>query len=204
MKITTSPTDTEEKIKQAAHKLFQQKGFAATKTRDIAEEAGINVALLNYYFRSKQRLFELVMLKTINDFFSGLDTLLNTTETSLEEKLQLFVDHYIDFLLDNPDVPTFIIMELRAHPEKYAKQLGIAHRIRHSVFIKQFQEAFAEQRTDLNPVHILMNLSALVAFPFVSAPLLKTAMPMDDTQFRQYMQERKKLIPNWILNMLQS
>ena len=64
--------DTEQKIKEAAKKVFQQKGFAGTRTRDIAEEAGINLALLNYYFRSKKKLYEIIMLESLREFFAGV------------------------------------------------------------------------------------------------------------------------------------
>ena len=70
--ITAKDLSTEEKIKAAAKKLFTQKGFAATRTRDIAEEAGINLALLNYYFRSKEKLFELVMKENVQLFLGTM------------------------------------------------------------------------------------------------------------------------------------
>ena len=60
---------TEEKFKEAARVVFTRKGYAATKTRDIAEEAGLNLALLNYYFRSKEKLFEIIMLEKITQLF---------------------------------------------------------------------------------------------------------------------------------------
>ena len=63
---------TEEKIKEAAKKVFLKKGYAATRTRDIAEEAGINLALLNYYFRSKEKLFDLIMLEKLEKFFGAI------------------------------------------------------------------------------------------------------------------------------------
>ena len=59
--MTEKEISTEEKILEAASKVFTEKGFAGTRTRDIAEHAGINLALLNYYFRSKEKLFEQVM-----------------------------------------------------------------------------------------------------------------------------------------------
>ena len=55
------PITTEEKIIRAADKIFTQKGYAATRTREIAEEAGTNLALLNYYFGSKEKLFRNVL-----------------------------------------------------------------------------------------------------------------------------------------------
>ena len=65
-------TSTEEKIKEAARTVFHKKGFAATRTRDIAEEADINLALLNYYFRSKAKLFEIIMVETLQMFINGM------------------------------------------------------------------------------------------------------------------------------------
>ena len=81
-------TSTEERIKQAARKVFHQKGYAATRTRDIAEEANINHAMLNYYFRSKEKLFEIVMMETMTQFFKGVGSILNDENTSLEEKIE--------------------------------------------------------------------------------------------------------------------
>src|SRR3546814_7833693 len=78
---------TEEKIKEAARKVFTRKGYAAARTRDIAEEAGINLALLNYYFRSKEKLFHQVMIERMQELFGVLIPVMNDTSTALETKL---------------------------------------------------------------------------------------------------------------------
>ena len=82
---------TEERIKQAARIIFQKKGLAASRTRDIAEAADVNLALLNYYFRSKENLFEIIMLETIGDFANKLIEVLNDTSTSFEYKVEQIV-----------------------------------------------------------------------------------------------------------------
>src|SRR5579859_5707706 len=87
---------TEEKIMEAARKLFTQRGYAATRTRDIAEEAGINLALLNYYFRSKEKLFDIIMLESLHDFRQHIIVALNDEKTSLENKIETLVSNYID------------------------------------------------------------------------------------------------------------
>ena len=87
---------TEEKIKEAAKKVFLKKGYAATRTRDIAEEAGINLALLNYYFRSKEKLFDLIMLEKLEKFFGTIAPVLNNVNTTLEQKITLFSNNYTD------------------------------------------------------------------------------------------------------------
>src|ERR1700733_13708884 len=84
---------TEEKIKAAARKVFTQKGYAATRTRDIAEESGLNLALINYYFRSKEKLFDIIMVENMQLFVHSVIDLLNDTKTTLQEKIKVLVGH---------------------------------------------------------------------------------------------------------------
>src|SRR6476620_6785299 len=104
-KITKPSADenTESKIKTAARAIFHKKGFAATRTRDIAEEASINLALVNYYFRSKKKLFELIMLETLTGFFQNMAIVFNDETTSLHNKLELVTEKYIDLMLSEPE-----------------------------------------------------------------------------------------------------
>src|SRR6187455_3388798 len=104
---------TEEKIKSAARLVFTRKGYAATRTRDIAEEAGINLALLNYYFRSKEKLFEIVMVEKMSKFFGVVAQVLEDKSMTVEEKTGTVVDNYIGLLSENPDLPIFILSEIR-------------------------------------------------------------------------------------------
>src|SRR6186997_2175697 len=102
---------TEEQIKDAARRVFTQKGYAATRTRDIAEESGCNLALINYYFRSKQKLFDIIMLEHIQSFVVSIMPILNDRHTTLKEKVAALVSHYIDMLKESPDLPIFILSE---------------------------------------------------------------------------------------------
>src|ERR1700677_3379868 len=97
-------SSTEERIKEAARKLFTQKGFAATKTRDIAAEAGINLALLNYYFRSKEKLFEIIMLENMEQFIRGVALTLLDEKATVHEKIEMLISSYIDMLTKEPDL----------------------------------------------------------------------------------------------------
>ena len=108
----------EQKIKEAARKLFTEKGFDAVKTRDIAEEAGINLALLNYYFRSKQKLFDLIMVENFEAFVQQLIPLLGDETLSLDETLEKVTGSYIDMLKLNPGLPFFIMNEMRSDSTK--------------------------------------------------------------------------------------
>src|ERR1700741_422233 len=96
---------TEEQIKEAARRVFTRKGYAATRTRDIAEESGFNLALINYYFRSKEKLFDIIIVEQLQLFVQSLVGIVNDPATTLFEKLHLLVSHYIDMLVQNPGIP---------------------------------------------------------------------------------------------------
>lgn len=189
---------TEEKIKEAARKVFTQKGYAATRTRDIAEEAGMNLSLLNYYFRSKEKLFEIIMLEKFQKFFGILVPILMNPTTKLDTKVETIASKYIDLILDNPDLPLFVLSEVRANPEQFARIVKQQNVLRNSVFIDQIRE----RRPDLNPLHFLMNIMGMCVFPFVMQPILQTITDMKESEFKQIMLERKTLIPAWVKAML--
>jgi AcrR family transcriptional regulator len=193
---------TEEKIKNAARTVFQKKGFAATRTRDIAEEAGLNLALLNYYFRTKEKLFEIVMFETMSDFLQGLTGIFNNENTIFEKKIELLAVNYINMGIEFPDVPLFILSEIRNRPEDLLKKTPIRQLITNSVFVRQFQEKVtAGEIKEPNLWHFIANMLGLTIFPIVAKPIISAIAGLNDAQFNQLMQERKKLIPVWIKAM---
>lgn len=194
---------TEERIKAAARVVFHRKGFAAARTRDIAEEAGINLALLNYYFRSKEKLFVLVMIETLSEFFGSVNAIINNPETSFEEKIEQFAAGYIDLIFREPDIPLFIMSEIRNNPEQLLEKVDIRKAVFNSVFIGQFAEAVeAGKIKDQNFFHFMMNFIGLIVFPFIGKPLLKAVTGLTEEQFNELIEERKKLIPVWIKAMM--
>ena len=195
--------NSEERIKAAARKVFHQKGYAGTRTRDIAEEAGINHAMVNYYFRSKEKLFGIVMLETMTFFFKGVSTILNNENTSLEEKIEQVVANYIDLLLEEPELPTFMFNEVRTNPEPFVANTPILQALEHSVLALQYAEAVAQGRiTEPNLIHTVLNVISLVIFPFIAQPIFTALSRTDKEAYKTLMLERKKLIPQWIKAML--
>jgi AcrR family transcriptional regulator len=192
-------TSTEEKIKAAAHAVFRRKGFAATRTRDIADESGLNLALLNYYFRSKEKLFDIVMKESIQQFFKGITGILNNTALSLNEKVSLVAENYIDMLSDTPDLPLFILSEIKANPERLAVDLNAKEIIMRSHLFEQLCEATGSR---INPVHFIINIISLTVFPFVASPLFRIVGDLKPQDFNKLVEERKKMIPMWIDAML--
>jgi len=199
----TKDISTEERIKAAARKVFHQKGFAGTRTRDIAEEAGINHAMLNYYFRSKEKLFEMVMMETMAQFFKGVNLMLNDEKTSLDEKIDLIVSNYVDLLLKEPELPTFILNEVRPNPQAFVEQNPIKEALTHSVLTRQYAEAVARgEITEPNLMQAILNVIGLVIFPFIAKPILTSIINIPEEQYKALMLQRKTLIPQWIKAML--
>lgn len=191
---------TEEKIKVAARKVFLRKGFAATRTRDIAEEAGLNLALLNYYFRSKQKLFEEVMKEKIQTLLQTLIPVLNNPTTSLEEKIDLIVSNYIEVLLANNDLPIFVLNELRKENISFISGIPVQKIFSQSSFVIQLKE----RRSDINPVHFLVSLLGMTIFPFVAKPILTRTGIVNEKSFQTLMKEREVLIPLWMNALLKT
>ena len=191
---------TEEKIKEAARRVFTRKGYAATRTRDIAEESGYNLALINYYFRSKEKLFDIIMLDNLHLFIHSVMAIVNDPATTLQEKIEILISHYIDMLIKNPDIPIFVLSEINANPAKLASKLGFS-KVQHGniYLVKQWKELAATKNAPkINPLHIIMNVLSMTIFPFVASPLLRNRTGISIEEFNKLMEERKQLIPVWI------
>lgn len=199
--------NTEQKIKSAAQKLFIQKGFAATKTRDITKEAGINSALLHYYFRSKEKLFEIIMRENLSKFLQVMSDHFNNISLTIEQKIEILVNAYIDLLIKNPDLPLFILNEMNSDRINNGQEKNeevkkiIKYR---TIFSKELEQAINVGRfSKVNPYHIISNLMGLTIFPFIAQPMLTGYTgKINRKQFNEMMLERKKLIPIWMGAML--
>ncbi|MCC7029429.1 MAG: TetR/AcrR family transcriptional regulator [Chitinophagaceae bacterium] len=196
---------TEEKIKQAAKRLFTQKGFAETKTREIAEESGINLALLNYYFRSKQGLYNIIMKENMASFKQGLAELFGDTQLDVYQKIEKLAHYYIDEFITNPDLPMFIVNTIYMAGNDSTILEEDETSASRKIFVNQIKELVAQRKIKpIHPAHILSNMMGLIIFPFVIGPLLKKRANINDKAFVEMMKERKKLIPVWIKSMLEN
>lgn len=177
---------TEEKIIAAAQDVFTRKGFAATRTRDIAEAAGINLALLNYYFRSKVKLFQLIMEGNLFKFFNTVLKLLNDDKTSLENKIEQFVENYTELLLKNQDLPLFVFNELKNQPNLFTQKLKVKSRLMNSSFYAQI----IKQKPDSDPIQFLVSLLGMTIFPFVA----KNVLFPEKEEFTDFVRKRKVIV----------
>ena len=196
--MKTDELSTEDKILLAASKVFTEKGFSGTRTRDIAEEAGINLALLNYYFRTKEKLFEQVMKVKIVLLFGQIIPIVTNEKTTLEEKIDLASVKYFDILTKNPNLPIFVLSEIQKKTSDVKSILPFEKVLNNSFLMQQIRE----KQPDQNPFHFLLNYLSMTVFPFLGKPILQSFDLMDDDEFQKFVTERKTLVPMWIKMML--
>ncbi len=196
--MTEKELSTEEKILLSASKVFTEKGFSGTRTRDIAEEAGINLALLNYYFRSKEKLFEQVMKVKIVLLFGQILPIVTNENTTLEEKIDLASEKYFEILSKNPNLPLFVISEIQKKNSFITKIIPINKIFENSIIIKQIKE----KRPEINPLHYLVNFLGMTIFPFVAKSVFNTFELMNEDEFQKFVEERKIFVPIWTKTLI--
>ena len=210
-KLPLSPKEkksqkTEQKIIAAAVSVFQSKGYAATRTRDIAEVAGINLALLNYYFRSKEKLFELILKQSMGELIDIMTVSMNDPTTTIEKKITTIVEAYHHLLAEKPGFPLFILNELnRGNHAVMLKATGLKKIYHKSHFAEQYLAAQSKGKFKSQPlIMLIMNMMSLTLFPFVAAPLLQMLGDLDKKEYRQFLTDRKEFIVKWTLQTLKS
>ncbi len=194
---------TEEKIYEAARRIFILKGMDGARMQEIADEAGMNKALLHYYFRSKENLFKGVFKDTFTKFFLKVkDTLIS--DASAKEKLIVFIDNYIDLIMANPYVPQFIINEINRDP-KVLKTLMFESGIEPQKILELFfDKVQANNLSKYDPRHIVISLLGMLIFPFVARPLLQMVYFNDNHEaYNQFLNERKEVVKNMILKFIE-
>ncbi len=193
----------EERILAAARKVFTTKGMAGARMQDIADEAGINKALLHYYFRDKDKLFETIFMDEAQRFFPKINAIFQS-EDPLFEKIEKFVDEYIDEMQENPYLPWFVLNEINRDPDTFMQRvLGESNRPKPAKFLEQIEREIKKGTIKrIHPVHLLMNLLSMTIFPFVARPMITRNLQMSETQFRKTMEERKKEIPKFIIDSI--
>lgn len=194
--------DTETKIKEVARRVFLEYGYEGTKIRQIADEAGVNLAMVNYYFRSKEQLFKSIYLETFREFIGRIAVLVNE-ETPLEVKIWKIVDRYTDFILENPSVPTFILSEMRQDGPAFFQEMKIKGLIDGSYFRRQLiEEAEKGNIRPVEPIQVIVIIMSNIVFPVMAQPIISYVGSLDTNGFRQFMETRKRMIPEMIMAYL--
>lgn len=180
---------TEEKILEAAKEVFMKYGLYGARMQDIANTAGINKALLHYYFRSKERLFDSVFDKALEKYFAQM-TVIGDKSLPLKERLMQYVDNIFTFFSEYPQMSMFIIKEISINPQMFHEKVKTLKHPK-SLLIPILQEAIEKKEIPpIDPVMFMVNLHSLCAYPFLASPLYKVILKKngydwdDDSQNR--------------------
>lgn len=198
-----SETDltTEHLILQAAKKVFISKGLDGTRMQEIADEAGINKSLLHYYFRSKDKLFDMIFKEIVMSFAPRIVEILNSP-LSLFDKIELFAGTYIDLLLENPHIPGFLVNEVAKNPSRIVSVLkmnGVDPDIMRSQLKKEVDAGVIRP---LKVEDLMANLISLCVFPFMAKNIFSNMLEMSDEDYMLFLAARKKEIPTFIINSI--
>jgi AcrR family transcriptional regulator len=196
---------TGEAILQVARKAFTQKGLSGARMQDIADEAGINKALVHYYFESKEKLFGLIFDQEFEKFFSSLVVLISA-DLPLFEKIAQIVSLNIERLSQFPDMPLFVINEVSRNPEIMAKRLK---RLQQKSVMEGFQKQINSEIKKgnikiISAEQLFINIQSLSIFPFIAKPMLKKVLQKTEKDYQEMIQVRKKELATFIINAIKN
>ncbi len=196
-------TESEEKIFLAALDVFSREGKNGARMQEIADRAGLNKALIHYYFRSKERLYEEVFSFVMRRYLLSLAASLKDN-TSFEELLREFVTRFLDLLNEHPTLPLFILRELSegaAVMEEKIRQIIVPSGAGlPAVFTEAYRAAAASgEIRDLGASQTLITIMGACIYFFAGYPVLAALMPDIASDRDASLQERKQHIYDLVM-----
>ena len=195
---------TEELILEAAQAVFLEKGLAGARMQEIADRAGINKALLHYYFRSKEKLSALIIERAIGVILPRVMAVLDT-DVELFDKIRLVVDTYLTFVSRNSFLPLFLVNEVNRNPQFFFRTVVEKERTHLDKFRRQVEEAVAQGRIHpINPAQLFMNVMSLVIFPFLGKPIIQVGLGLSDEDFKREMEHRRTEVAEFVIRAIRA
>lgn len=196
---------TEEKILQAAEKEFIENGYDGTRMQAIANKAGINKALLHYYYRSKDKLFLMVFKSTVKHFAPKFTKVLLQEDLDFFDKIRVFVKNYILLVQKNSHLPGFVIHELSKKNSSFSYILQEMEINIQPIFDMINAEIEAGRIIKIEPKQLILNVVSLSVFPFVAAPIAQHLLFKDDSEgYAQAMNERAEIVSEFIIKAIKT
>jgi AcrR family transcriptional regulator len=192
---------TEERILEAAKKVFHTRGFDGARMQEIANEAGVNKALVHYYYRNKDNLFRAVFEAAFSQLVGKVNEIF-FSDRPLTDKIEEFTRYYITFLSMNSFLPLFILNGLYEKPEQLREMLEKRQISPEKLMDRIRTQVKEELHIDIEPFHIYINILSLSIFPIVARPLIQGVFGFSDEQISRFYSERGTVVPEFILNAL--
>ncbi len=190
----------EQNIINAAIKVFVAKGLAGARMQEIADRAGINRTMLHYYFRNKEKLYEVVFLQAVSEMQHRLE-MISKTDMPILEKIKHFIQDYIEDADQNPEFDMFFLTEFHNNKErmkdiftKNDNNQGIR------IFITEIEKAVEKKELVGNPTHIFLNLMSMLIFPFAGASAIQILLDYSTEQYQEIIKERTENIYTFFVN----
>ena len=201
-------TATEDRILEAAHRVFVRRGTAGARTQEIADEAGVNKALLHYYFRTKEKLAEAVFVRAARSLFPNILRTL-ASDQPLPEKLDAVIDAELDMLAANPFLPGYVVAEMQYRPDRLRGLVGQVipiEQMRGAVLETLQRQLDAEAEAGrLRPIRaedLIVRLMALLVFPYAAAPMLEVLLGLDASDREALHERHRQELRRFVLNGL--
>lgn len=197
---------TEQKIKETARVLFLEKGLRGTTIREVAEKAGVNVALVNYYFRTKNKLFIAIFKEKFLTFNEAGYHILTNEEKPFLERIDDFIDHYIQVTLDQPNLPIFVLSELHFNDELKEVLASIKSQTKNKymgILQKHIdREVEAGNMRAVNYMNLEISMMSMMTFPFLTRKMITRIEGFSEEAFRAFVLNWKEHIKSMIFTFL--
>jgi TetR/AcrR family transcriptional regulator len=192
--------ETRDRILDAAHAVFLRKGTAGSRTQEIADEAGVNKALVHYYFGTKAALSDAIFERAMGNILPRIFGILTDEARSIEQKVREIAREQIEFHAARPYLAGYIVSEMHSEPDRIAALFAKRGGPPLDVLRKQLREAAkAGTMRPIRAEHFVLNLMGLLIFPFALRPALSILLGIAPSEWPAFMDERKRLIPDLIL-----
>ena len=205
MEVKNNPS-MESVILETAEKLFLEKGFAMTSTTEIAKEVGCNQALVHYYFRTKENLFNVIFEKKFKAFFENIFELDNLNELSFKNKLKYIIESHFDMVRTNSKIPYLIVNEFSRKPEQVKELKEKLKFIPDGLFSKLSDELNSEiaagRIRKISMIDLILSVVSLNISLFLLMPIASEIFEMTETQKQMVIENRKSEHVTLILNSL--
>ncbi len=190
-------SNTEQQILDVAEELFLDKGFALTTTTEIARRVGCNQALVHYYFRTKEHLFEKIFEKKFILFTSAI-SLTELKSHELKDVIEIIITKHLEMICDNPKLPFLVVNEITTKPEKFQRVISMlrygASRILNDLEAVMAPEIEKGNIRNISAFDLIVNILSLNIFMFLAKPLLMGVKDMSSEQFSEFVKNRKEEI----------
>ena len=203
--MTENDNQTEDKIFEAATRVFEEKGMDGARMQDIANKAGINKALLHYYFRTKDRLFDAVFQKVAGRMLMKFAPVFEK-DLTLEEKIRFFFRQHITFMQENPRLPAFVLNEINRNPARIKKLLkNVDFKKIWMMLIEQHKDELDKYNiTEEFIPQVMTTIAAISVFPFAAKGILEGIFENIGVDFDAYIEQRKEFAADFVIGALKS